>query len=79
VTVPLSERGVVGVAGRGDLPRRLAAWFVAQLAVLQSPRDTQVYVLTDSDGARSWDWLRWLPHARPQSGPERGRQDDRLG
>ena len=70
VTVPLSERGVVGVAGRGDLPRRLAAWFVAQLAVLQSPRDTQVYVLTDGDGARSWDWLRWLPHARPQSGQD---------
>jgi S-DNA-T family DNA segregation ATPase FtsK/SpoIIIE len=70
VTVPLAERGVLGVAGRGDLPRRLAAWFVAQLAVLQSPRDTEVYVLTDSDGARSWDWLRWLPHARPQAGQD---------
>ena len=59
---------MVGIAGRGDLPRRVGAWAVAQLAVLQSPRDTQVYVLTDQDGAPDWDWLRWLPHARPPSG-----------
>ncbi len=70
VTVPLAERGVLGVAGRGDLPRRLGAWAVAQLAVLQSPRDTWVYVLTDADGAPAWDWLRWLPHARPQLGQD---------
>ncbi|GAB2743944.1 FtsK/SpoIIIE domain-containing protein [Nocardioides pakistanensis] len=70
VTVSLAERGVVGVAGRDELPRRLAAWFVAQLGVLQSPSDTQVYVLTDAEGARSWEWLRWLPHARPQAGQD---------
>lgn len=70
VTVSLAERGVVGVAGRDDLPRRIGAWMVAQLAVLQSPRDTQVYVLTDPDRAPQWDWLRWLPHARPQQGQD---------
>ena len=68
VTVPLAERGVLGVAGRGDLPRRLGAWAVAQLAVLQSPRDTVVYVLTDAEGATAWEWVRWLPHARPHLG-----------
>ena len=70
VTIPLSERGVVGIAGRGDLPRRIAAWAVVQLAVLQSPRDTVIYVLTDQDGAADWDWLRWLPHARPSFGQD---------
>ena len=70
VTIPLSERGVVGIAGRDDLPRLLCSWAIAQLATLQSPRDTQVYVLTNAEGARSWDWLRWLPHARPQSGQD---------
>ncbi|MDP9820637.1 FtsK/SpoIIIE domain-containing protein [Nocardioides massiliensis] len=70
VTVPLRERGVVGIAGGGDLPRRIASWFVAQIAVLQSPRDSQVYVLTDTDNADAWDWLRWLPHARPQNGQD---------
>ena len=70
VTIPLAERGVVGIAGRDDLPRRVASWAVAQLAVLQSPRDTLVYVLTDPDGAPAWDWLRWLPHARPSFGQD---------
>ncbi len=70
VTVPLADRGVLGIAGRGDLPRRLGAWAVAQLAVLQSPRDTWVYVLTDAEGAPAWDWLRWLPHGRPQVGQD---------
>ena len=70
VTVPLAERGVVGIAGDGDLPRRLCAWMIAQIATLQSPRDTQLYVLTGTDGADAWEWLRWLPHARPQSGQD---------
>ncbi|GAA1936025.1 FtsK/SpoIIIE domain-containing protein [Nocardioides marmoribigeumensis] len=70
VTVDLGERGVVGVAGRDELPRRIASWMVAQLGVLQSPRDTWVYVLTDADHATDWDWLRWLPHARPQHGQD---------
>ncbi len=68
VTVPLREAGVVGVAGRGELPRRLAAWSVAQLAVLQSPRDVQVWVLTDPRAREDWEWVRWLPHARPGEG-----------
>lgn len=70
VTVPLAERGVVGIAGQGDLPRRICTWAVAQLATLQSPSDTQVYVLTDAAGAAAWEWLRWLPHARPQLGQD---------
>ncbi|KHL11244.1 UNVERIFIED_CONTAM: cell division protein FtsK [Mumia flava] len=70
VTVSLAERGVIGVAGSTEVTRRLACWAITQLAVLQSPRDTQVYVLTDGDGAADWDWLRWLPHARPQLGQD---------
>lgn len=70
VTVPLAERGVIGIAGRDGLPRQLCTWAVAQLAALQSPRDTQIYVLTDPVGAMDWDWLRWLPHARPQFGQD---------
>ncbi|QMW64740.1 cell division protein FtsK [Mumia sp. ZJ1417] len=70
IAVSLRERGVVGIAGRDDIPRQVASWAVAQLAVLQSPRDTQVYVLTDAQGAASWEWVRWLPHARPQFGQD---------
>ena len=50
VTVPLTERGVLGVAGPGDVPRALGRWLVAQIAVLHSPDDVQICVLTDSAG-----------------------------
>lgn len=68
--VQLAERGVVGIAGWGDRPRRLAQWAVAQIAVLQSPRDVHLYLLTDSAGQAAWDWIGWLPHARPGFGQD---------
>jgi S-DNA-T family DNA segregation ATPase FtsK/SpoIIIE len=70
VTIPLKERGVIGIAGRDGLPEQLAAWMVAQIAVLQSPRDVEVYVLTEPAAAEYWRWLRWLPHARPGFGQD---------
>jgi S-DNA-T family DNA segregation ATPase FtsK/SpoIIIE len=66
----LGERGVVGIAGWGDRPRRIAQWAVAQLAVLQSPRDVQLYLLTDSTGQKSWEWMAWLPHVEPGFGQD---------
>ncbi len=68
--VQLGERGVVGIAGWGDRPRRLAQWAVAQLAVLQSPRDVQLYLLTDASGQQPWAWMSWLPHVRPAFGQD---------
>ncbi|WP_405913054.1 FtsK/SpoIIIE domain-containing protein [Streptomyces sp. NBC_00963] len=65
VTLPLAELGVIGFAGPGDSARSLARWAVAQTAVLHSPVDVQVYVLTEGAAQESWDWVRWLPHARP--------------
>ncbi len=66
----LGERGVVGIAGWGDRPRRLAQWAVAQIAVLQSPRDVQLYLLSDSGGRDAWSWMSWLPHVRPANGQD---------
>jgi S-DNA-T family DNA segregation ATPase FtsK/SpoIIIE len=68
VTVPLTERGVLGAAGPGDTPRAVGRWLVAQLAALHSPNDLQVYLLTDSSGRVCWEWMRWLPHCRPAGG-----------
>jgi len=65
VTIPLAERGVLGVAGPGETPRAVGRWLVTQAATLHSPNDLRLYVLTDSSGRASWDWIRWLPHARP--------------
>lgn len=69
VTVSLRERGVLGIAGPGPTPRALARWVLAQISVLQSPNDVQTYVLTDAAGRASWQWVRWLPHARPADEP----------
>ncbi|MET8182548.1 FtsK/SpoIIIE domain-containing protein [Streptomyces sp. NPDC005336] len=68
VSLPLRTLGVVGVAGLGDAARALGRWAVAQTAVLHSPMDVQIFVLTESNAQDSWDWVRWLPHARPASG-----------
>ncbi|MEY9874619.1 S-DNA-T family DNA segregation ATPase FtsK/SpoIIIE [Streptacidiphilus sp. MAP12-33] len=66
----LAQAGVVGVAGRDEWPRRMARWLVGQLAVLQSPRDVQLYILTDPAGEALWEWAAWLPHTRPQLGQQ---------
>jgi DNA segregation ATPase FtsK/SpoIIIE, S-DNA-T family len=66
----IAQAGVVGVAGRDGWSRRLARWLVGQLAVLQSPRDLQVYILTDPAGESLWEWAAWLPHTRPMLGQQ---------
>ena len=66
VTVSLADRGVVGLAGRRELIGPLAAWMAAQTAVLHSPRDVRLYVLSDAGSREDWEWVRWLPHSRPE-------------
>ena len=38
----------------------------AQVAVLHSPRDVRLYILSDEGGRADWEWVRWLPHCRPE-------------
>ncbi|MBW3575670.1 MAG: FHA domain-containing protein [Actinobacteria bacterium] len=66
VTVDLATAGVLGVAGPVGETRAVARWLITQLAALRSPRDLQVVVLTDGKAGADWEWLRWLPHARPE-------------
>ncbi|NSC24691.1 cell division protein FtsK [Streptomyces albus subsp. chlorinus] len=68
VPVPMRRHGILGVAGRGELPRAIGRWLLAQAAVLHSPADLSVCVLTDPSGRDSWEWVRWLPHARGREG-----------
>ncbi len=68
VTVPLRDVGVLGVAGPQESRRALARWLVLQAAVLHSPRDLSLVVL----GGDAWQWVRWLPHVRPQHGQDAG-------
>ncbi|MFE5332702.1 FtsK/SpoIIIE domain-containing protein [Embleya sp. NPDC056575] len=63
--VEMTAFGVVGIGASGELPRRIASWAVIQTAVLHSPRDVRVVVLTEDEHADAWQWVRWLPHLRP--------------
>ncbi|MER6104289.1 FHA domain-containing protein [Streptomyces sp. NPDC001832] len=76
VTVGLREAGSLGLAGPRARLAGLARWAVAQLAVLHSPADLEI-VLISTDRARSaderrreWTWLGWLPHLRPMHGQD---------
>jgi S-DNA-T family DNA segregation ATPase FtsK/SpoIIIE len=62
VAVDVRAAGVVGVAG--SRLTRLAPWLVSQAAVLHSPDDLIICVLTDAGAENRWSWVRWLPHAR---------------
>jgi len=70
VTVTLSDVSVLGVAGPEEIRQHLANWLVGQLAVLQSPRDVQLYILCDSRTPQAWRWAVWLPHLRPNMGQD---------
>jgi S-DNA-T family DNA segregation ATPase FtsK/SpoIIIE len=70
VTLRLAEQGVVGIAGRAENTRPLGSWILAQLATLQSPRNTQLVLLTDAQAGDDWEWMRWLPQFRPAIGQD---------
>ncbi|MFE9772262.1 FtsK/SpoIIIE domain-containing protein [Streptomyces sp. NPDC005931] len=70
VALHLRSLGVIGMAGPGDSARALGRWAVAQTAALHSPMDVQFYVLSENSAQESWDWVRWLPHARPSGGQD---------
>ncbi|TYP86846.1 FtsK/SpoIIIE domain-containing protein [Blastococcus xanthinilyticus] len=65
--VPLREAGVLGLAGPAGPLAGLLRWVVLQLAVHHPPRDLALTVLAPR-GRDDWNWVRWLPHARPAGG-----------
>jgi S-DNA-T family DNA segregation ATPase FtsK/SpoIIIE len=72
VTLSLKDLGVVGIAGDAAASRGLARWLVTQAAVLHSPRDLSIVILSDDPrAAEHWNWVRWLPHCVPGKGAPR--------
>ncbi|MGH3170303.1 MAG: FtsK/SpoIIIE domain-containing protein, partial [Trebonia sp.] len=71
VAIPLARLGVIGLAGPVNASRALARWFVAQAAVMHSPHDLSIVVLTaEPEASRHWSWVRWLPHTAPRGAEE---------
>lgn len=68
VTIALTDAGVTGIAG----PARhaLARWVISQLAVLHSPVEVRMMLLSEPSAEEEWSWARWLPHLRsPDDAP----------
>jgi S-DNA-T family DNA segregation ATPase FtsK/SpoIIIE len=71
VPLPFPEVGVIGVAGERANALSTARWMVAQAAVLHSPRDLSMVVLSSAqDADAAWGWAHWLPHLTPQAGQD---------
>lgn len=65
LTVDLRTVGTLGLVGEPARTAALARWLVAQIAVLHSPEDVSVWLLSDAASEADWGWLRWLPHCAP--------------
>ncbi|MFJ3235150.1 FtsK/SpoIIIE domain-containing protein [Streptomyces sp. NPDC086787] len=71
VPLPLTDLGVVGLAGGRAQVLASARWLAVQAAVLHSPRDLSIVVFSSApDAAVAWSWAHWLPHTQPQNGQD---------
>ncbi|WP_435244411.1 type VII secretion protein EccCa [Streptomyces sioyaensis] len=53
------------IRGDADTVQGTARAVVCQLAALHSPDDLWIAVVTAPGAVPEWDWIKWLPHARP--------------
>ena len=60
ITVDLKATPVVRIDGPRATGLDLARALLCQLAVMHSPTDVQVRVVTESPA--DWDWMKWMPH-----------------
>ncbi len=61
----LLAAGVAGIAAARPARLAQARWLVTQAAVLHSPADLRIVVLTGPDEGADWEWAAWLPHLVP--------------
>jgi len=65
LTLDVAELGVVGLTGSPERVAGLARWLLVQAAVLHSPGELSILAALSPTQAKSWSWLKWLPHLRP--------------
>jgi DNA segregation ATPase FtsK/SpoIIIE, S-DNA-T family len=64
--VDLAPGGFVGLAGPPAAVASLGRWLVVQAAVLHSPAELRIAVAVAPQRVGDWDWVKWLPHTRPE-------------
>lgn len=85
VTVDLRATGVLGVVGPASPVDALMRWLLAQLAILRSPDDLRLVLIT-AVGDDKLAWAGWLPHVDAGAGSDvpgwvgntRGTRADRI-
>ncbi len=68
-TFEMTTLGLVGMVGAPELLAGPARWLLVQAATLHSPRDLVMAVAVPRDRRAHWEWVKWLPHASPESSP----------
>jgi S-DNA-T family DNA segregation ATPase FtsK/SpoIIIE len=72
VTADLRSSRVLSLVGNEAAARGLARSLVCQLAAFRAPDDLRVLVAHGEDAGDTWDWVKWLPHARASAPPVPG-------
>lgn len=67
VTVDLPDAGVLGLAGPRAGALAAGRAIIGQAAILHSPAELGLVVVTGRDTAPDWEWATWLPHTVPAS------------
>ncbi len=69
VTVDLlAERGIALVGG-AEFGRAIARGLLVEAAVTHGPANLDIVVLSSAEQVHAWEWVKWLPHARPGGAP----------
>ncbi|WP_029432653.1 FtsK/SpoIIIE domain-containing protein [Blastococcus sp. URHD0036] len=65
VVLDLAASGGLAVVGPRSAGLEVVSAVLAQAAVLLSPGDLGIALLTTRERLDDWQWLRWLPHTEP--------------
>src|SRR5215469_3816610 len=81
IAVALRKYPLVSFSGDDRVARAVTRALVAQAATFHAPEDLRIALCADPGRMRSWEWLKWLPHAlHPRltdgAGPARLIRDD---
>ncbi len=68
----LAADGAFVVRGTPEATAPLLRWLIAQCVVLHAARDLCLVAALAQTPTENWQWLNWLPHARPTTPPISG-------
>jgi serine/threonine protein kinase len=68
----LAADGAFVVRGTQEATAPFLRWLIAQCVVMHAPRDLCLVAALAQTPSENWQWLNWLPHARPTTPPISG-------